>query len=300
MRRPPFRGLAVSVLFHGALVLAVALVVPRAELLSPLFIDLTEAAGERSAGVRVSEAPARAVPVPSRQRGSRASPKPAGPPPASREAVAPPATVDPSPPAESSRPPAPSAPASETPAVVPTPPSGERPGIAPPAPRVSPAGETTASAGESSGALDGSTIYGDRPDREPGEGGAAAALAGGEDAGVGIRPGSELALALPGTGAGGPGAAYAGYLADLRRRIQESLRYPAAARRRGVAGTVTLELTILPSGAIGAVSVIQSSAHALLDEAAVETVRGLHAHPFPAGLPARTLTVRLPVVFALR
>ena len=48
-----------------------------------------------------------------------------------------------------------------------------------------------------------------------------------------------FALAAPGGGsAGAPGGEYAPYLARLRQRVQASLRYPAAARRRGLQGTV--------------------------------------------------------------
>jgi protein TonB len=85
----------------------------------------------------------------------------------------------------------------------------------------------------------------------------------------------------------------------LRQRLHQTLRYPAAARRRGLTGAVTLELTILPNGLISEVSVVKTSSHSLLDEAAVESVRALRAQPFPAGLPPRTLRVRLPVVFQL-
>jgi protein TonB len=72
------------------------------------------------------------------------------------------------------------------------------------------------------------------------------------------------------------------------------------ARRRGLTGAVTIELTILPSGTIRNVAIVQSSQHRLLDEAAVETVRELADHPFPAGVPPRSLRVRLPVVFELQ
>src|SRR5205823_6322376 len=63
-----------------------------------------------------------------------------------------------------------------------------------------------------------------------------------------------LALAAPGGGsAGAPGGEYAPYLARLRQRVQASLRYPAAARRRGLQGTVALEIVIRRDGALDAV-----------------------------------------------
>ncbi|HET9491697.1 MAG TPA: energy transducer TonB [Methylomirabilota bacterium] len=103
------------------------------------------------------------------------------------------------------------------------------------------------------------------------------------------------------TGEGGealPGV-YRDYLAGLRQRIHEALRYPPAARRRGLTGAVTIELTVLPSGVISDVKVVHSSSHSLLDDAAVETVQELRAQRFPPNVPARPLRVRLPVVFQL-
>lgn len=112
-----------------------------------------------------------------------------------------------------------------------------------------------------------------------------------------------LAALPPGTGSGGGtgvGSEYAGYLARIRQRIQESLRYPPAARRRGVSGTVQLEIAIGPDGTIAGVSVIASSSHEVLDRAALDAARSLPRVPFPADLRPRPLTVRLPIVFELQ
>jgi protein TonB len=111
--------------------------------------------------------------------------------------------------------------------------------------------------------------------------------------------GSRVALAPGGTG-GEPGSEYGGYLAGVRRRVQESIQYPTSARRRGVKGTVNLEILIRADGAISSVSVAGSSTHAELDEAAVEAVRSLSPQPFPAGLKPRLLRVKLPIVFDLQ
>ena len=118
----------------------------------------------------------------------------------------------------------------------------------------------------------------------------------GELIGIGVA----CAFAGAGGGGGDAGAEYGPWLGRLRDLIQGSLRYPTAARRRGVSGIVTLEMTIQPNGAIGDVRVVESSSHALLDTAAVEAVRELPAQPMPADLPRRPLRVRLPVVFQLR
>jgi protein TonB len=78
------------------------------------------------------------------------------------------------------------------------------------------------------------------------------------------------------------------------------LRYPLAARRRSLRGTVQLEIVIRANGAVVKVEIAESSSHGLLDEAAVEAVRGLAPLPFPAHLAPRALRVRLPVVFDLQ
>jgi protein TonB len=117
--------------------------------------------------------------------------------------------------------------------------------------------------------------------------------------GPGTGEGSALALALPGD-RGGEGSRYDGYYALLRRRVQEALTYPAVARRRELTGTVQVEIDIQPSGAITQVALAVSSSHRVLDEAALDAVRGIEQLPFPPDLQPRRLRVRLPVVFALR
>ncbi len=112
--------------------------------------------------------------------------------------------------------------------------------------------------------------------------------------------GARLALAGPGTGRGEIPAEFGPYLARFRERIQELVVYPLAARRRGLAGRVEIELLLEPSGRVRDVAVVASSSHALLDEAAVEAVRSLVPQPLPEHLPHRSLRVRLPVVFQLR
>ena len=125
---------------------------------------------------------------------------------------------------------------------------------------------------------------------------APSAMSGESSGGTGAR----VALAPTGPPGGEPGSEYGAYLAHVRRRIQESLQYPLAARRRGLRGTVHLEILIKPDGGISAVSVTSSSSHQVLDEAALEAVRGLAPQPFPSGLMPRLLRVRLPVVFDLQ
>ena len=112
---------------------------------------------------------------------------------------------------------------------------------------------------------------------------------------------SPRVASVPSSGPGsGAGAEYGPYLTALRKRIQESVRYPSSARRRGLAGTVSVEILILANGTIGDVTLLESSTHQVLDDAALETIRALPRMPLPAQLPARPLRVRVPVVFQMR
>ena len=116
--------------------------------------------------------------------------------------------------------------------------------------------------------------------------------------GVGVSDPAVAAM-TPGGGSG-VGAEYGPYLTALRQHIQQSLRYPLRARRRGVSGTVSVEILILADGTIGNVTLVDSSTHSVLDEAALETIRSLPRMPLPPELPARPLKVRVPVVFEMR
>ena len=112
--------------------------------------------------------------------------------------------------------------------------------------------------------------------------------------------GSPLALAGPGPDRGDPPAEFGPYLARFRQLIQEYVVYPLAARRQGLSGRVELEVLLDATGRVRAVSLVTSSAHALLDEAAIEAVRRVPSMPMPEHLPRRALRVRLPVIFELR
>jgi periplasmic protein TonB len=122
----------------------------------------------------------------------------------------------------------------------------------------------------------------------------------GQPSGVVGGGGSLLALAGPGVGRGEVPPEFGPYLARFRERIQETVVYPLAARRRGLAGRVEVELLLEPSGRVRDLAVVSSSSHTVLDDAAVEAVRSLQPMPLPEHLPRRPLRVRLPVVFQLR
>jgi protein TonB len=313
------RWLPLSLALHSA-ALAATLLLPRERLLLPLFVDLTLSpslvesitAGDDRSAARGSAAP------PRRQRGAPA-PRPSGPSPAAETAApappaaaatapAPPTAVPATPSLPTPEPPAPSTTAAIPPAppsVAPAPePSAEPSVAAPPAPSAT----VTASAAPSDawGTTESPAGGGTAPSATAGaDSGRNAATgrsgltgdAGSASTGGGGGVGSEtLALGIPGD----DGGAYAAYVALLRRRVQEALTYPSAARRRGMSGTVHLDISIEPTGRIRDVLVVRSSSHEMLDEAALDAVRTLREVPFPSGVRPRPVRVRLPVVFELR
>ena len=264
-----------SVALHAAALGAILLLAMSLRQPEPLFVDLTASAiaGDEGHGSGGGSAPPPPHPKtttpPSRQEHRRATAPPAAPPPAPTESrpveVAPMPTPAPPPPREAAapEPPASAAPSPDG--------GGER-------------ARSTAPAGTEGGA--GKGVASDAP-----AGAGQAAGAGG---------GSRLALAGPGAGRNDVPPEFGPYLASLRRRIQEVVVYPLAARRQGLAGRVEVEVILEPTGRVRDVTMVASSTHPMLDDAALEAVRSLPPVPLPENLPRRPLRVRLPIVFDLR
>lgn len=318
LRRTPrwLRSLPVSLALHVAIA-AVVLAVMRSDQAPPaLIVDLTAviAQTEDGAGARGAASPAgnerssrgssaakgahatRPAPAPAprveapRAAARAAAPPPSVPPPAPAAVPRAPADAVPPPTAEGlSR-----SPVTPPPATSPTAPTASVPETSSPAGTGMPVPSGASSApGATAGTSPSSA----------GVGNARGAGGGGRSDGPGVASagGDRFALVVPGTGTGGGlGSEYGAYLALLRQRVQQSLRYPAPARRRGIAGTVQLEIAIKSDGAIASVAVIASSSHDVLDRAAVEAARALSRQPFPADVRPRPLKVRLPVVFELQ
>ena len=270
----PLRWLPLSLLVHASLlgggVWLVQGVGERA-----LLVDLTLT----EAPERASSPPDGRPAAPARRR-QPSAPTGRAVAPAARTPGAPPAPVAPAP-APAAMPPVADAPAEVSPAPVVTPPAA--PGSA----DSGVASETPiASEPRGNGAAGGAGATG--------SGGAAVPAASEARGGV---DGGTLALAIPGDGGAG---AYGPYLAALRRRLQEALAYPAAARRRGLSGTVHLEIALEATGHVSDVLLVRSSSHAVLDAAALDAARNLRGVPFPPDVRPHALRVRLPVVFELR
>lgn len=86
-------------------------------------------------------------------------------------------------------------------------------------------------------------------------------------------------------------------VADFDLGLNRPPEYPLLARRLGWQGETLLELELLPDGVPARVTVLRSSGHRLLDDAAVAAAREWRFR-VPAGAPGRRVLV--PVVFQLR
>ncbi|MCX2721418.1 energy transducer TonB [Roseibium salinum] len=74
-------------------------------------------------------------------------------------------------------------------------------------------------------------------------------------------------------------AAVSNYPGKVASKLRRSVRYPASAKRRNITGVVEVAFVVNSSGSVGSIRVVQSSGHAELDKAALDTVR--RAAPFP-------------------
>jgi TonB family protein len=303
------RGLLFSVLVHVVLIAAfVALL--RTEVPPALFVDLAhglDLAEEKVSDLRraVADVRARVMPraAPPRARSegeprpAASAPVPPAPAPAETRRVdppAPPAAPEPVRPAPEPSPPVANPPPAPEPRTVELPPTPSSTGDGA-APLTAPTRAAAPASGGDGRAAAGSAV----------PGGSASVSDGGGQPGAGVRSGSRdgpsLALAIPGTRGGDPAAAeYSGYYDTLRRRLHESLTYPQLARRRGLTGTVTVDVEVDSSGKVGRVTLVNSSSHGVLDAAAIDAMRSVGRVPFPPGVTARRLVVRMPVVFEMR
>jgi protein TonB len=112
-----------------------------------------------------------------------------------------------------------------------------------------------------------------------------------------LAPGAAQPSDVPG---GAVPPEYDSFVRSLRQRVQERLVYPWTAVRRGQQGVVELEVRLGPDGRLVGVEVVTGASVDALRAAAVTAVRGAAPFPFPPGVEARPLVIRLPVEFRLR
>ncbi len=88
------------------------------------------------------------------------------------------------------------------------------------------------------------------------------------------------------------------YLMHLKRKIQGVWVYPQVAARSGLGGSLIVEFSIAKTGELLAVSLLDSSGHAILDESAMKAIRSAAPyHPFPERLRAQRLRIRANFVY---
>jgi protein TonB len=84
---------------------------------------------------------------------------------------------------------------------------------------------------------------------------------------------------------------YANYMEAWRRKVERigNLNYPAAAKERGLYGSLILHVAVRADGSLERVRVVRSSGHDALDQAAVRIVKlAAPFSPFPPGIRAET------------
>lgn len=69
------------------------------------------------------------------------------------------------------------------------------------------------------------------------------------------------------------------FLTLIRKKIESKKKYPMSARNAGIEGSSEVKMTILKDGQLEKVEIIDSSGSEVLDNAAIESIRG--ATPFP-------------------
>ena len=103
-----------------------------------------------------------------------------------------------------------------------------------------------------------------------------------------------------GTGQGNPDALKA-YLAQVRRRLVNSKKYPPAARSQKLEGVATVSFILTPDGRVLSSRLVSSSGHAILDDEVMALVRRVSPLPSrPKGLPQDNLSLTVPIQFSLR
>ncbi|MBC8461723.1 MAG: energy transducer TonB [Deltaproteobacteria bacterium] len=90
------------------------------------------------------------------------------------------------------------------------------------------------------------------------------------------------------------------YLKEVRQKIERVKKYPGAASKFGVEGTVYVKFTILPNGNVEEVEVARSSGYETLDKAAVLAIKTAAPFlPFPKAIRRESLRIEVPLVFKL-
>jgi len=66
---------------------------------------------------------------------------------------------------------------------------------------------------------------------------------------------------------------YAGYMRNLRQKIESIWKYPPEAAARGIYGDLKIQFTINKDGRLGAIELVRTSGHKMLDDAAIRALK---------------------------
>lgn len=66
---------------------------------------------------------------------------------------------------------------------------------------------------------------------------------------------------------------YAGYMRNLRQKIESIWVYPPEAANRGIYGDLKIQFTIKKDGRLGAIELVRTSGHKMLDDAAMKALK---------------------------
>jgi protein TonB len=90
------------------------------------------------------------------------------------------------------------------------------------------------------------------------------------------------------------------YKAQILSHIKKHRKYPLAARRRGIKGTVNVDFLLYRDGTLGDIKVTKRSKHQILNNAAVESIKAGEPYPpFPSGMQEQSILIGVPITFNL-
>lgn len=88
-------------------------------------------------------------------------------------------------------------------------------------------------------------------------------------------------------------------IGHIRDKIKYHFYYPRIAQKRNWQGTVTLNLNINKTGEIKDVSILKSSGHDVLDNAALEVLNKIKNKQFLAHIVTKEESIQLPITYQL-
>ena len=92
-----------------------------------------------------------------------------------------------------------------------------------------------------------------------------------------------------------------GYYSELNQIMRRERSYPRSARRRGLEGTVLVELIVDARGKLLSATVVRSSGHEVLDKAALADVKKMKRLPKPPKeLKRRRVKLHIPFEYSLQ